>query len=98
MTPKIRLFSSEFRGDLRRARLHHKCDYAALLDVMERLSTGQPLDRRHKDHWLQGRYPSRRGFVDCRECHVGNDWLLVYRLPDAQSLHLIRTGTHSDLF
>lgn len=98
MTKRQQHFSSEFRGDLKRARSHRKCEFAALVDIMDRLSTGRALERRHKDHALQGRYPARSGFVDCRECHVCNDWLLVYRYPDPGSLHLIRTGTHSDLF
>lgn len=98
MTRQAR-FSTEFRAELSRANTHRKCDIDALMDVMARLQREAPLDARHKDHALRGRYPHRRGgYTDCRECHVCNDWLLVYRLPDAGSVHFVRTGTHSDLF
>ena len=89
---------SEFRSDYANAARHRKCDRDELDRVIRALAQGEPLLRRHRDHKLQGRYPPRKGFTDCRECHVGNDWLLVYRLPDDGALHLIRTGTHADLF
>jgi len=89
---------SEFRSDYERAARHRKCNRDELDRVIEALVHSQALSPRHRDHKLQGRYPPRKGFTDCRECHVGNDWLLVYRLPDAATLHLIRTGTHADLF
>ncbi|MYK57872.1 MAG: type II toxin-antitoxin system YafQ family toxin, partial [Rhodospirillaceae bacterium] len=31
------------------------------------------------------------------ECHIEPDWLLIWRIDD-DSLVLIRTGTHADLF
>jgi mRNA interferase YafQ len=33
-----------------------------------------------------------------RECHVKADLLLIYRKPDKETLHLVRLGSHSDLF
>ena len=88
----------EFGADYERAASHHKCDRGELDRSIEALVQDSALSKRHRDHKLQGRYPPRKGFTDCRECHVGNDWLLVYRLPDDDTLHLIRTGTHADLF
>lgn len=32
-----------------------------------------------------------------REAHLEGDWLVIYRVQ-GHELHLIRTGTHSDLF
>ncbi len=32
-----------------------------------------------------------------REMHIEPDWLLIYRVKGTD-LHLVRTGTHSDLF
>ena len=92
-------FSTEFRADLERAALHRKCDLESLQDVIRRLTAGAALDRRHRDHALKGRFPPRRGgYTDCRECHAGNDWLLVYRVPGDGTIRFLRTGTHSDLF
>jgi mRNA interferase YafQ len=49
------------------------------------------LPLRYEDHPLAG------GWKDCRDSHIEPDWLLIYRL-DGDAVHLIRTGTHSDLF
>ena len=54
-----------------------------------------PLPAERKDHALQG------GYVDHRECHIGGDFLLVYKLNEAGkrlSVIFVRTGTHSELF
>lgn len=66
---------------------------------MKAIEVREVLDEKYKDHHLLGRYPDQRGgHTDCRECHTSNDWLLVYRFPDADSVDFIRCGTHSDLF
>jgi len=91
--------TSQFRKDLKQALKHHKCDLAELKAVMQAIENRAPLDAKYLDHALSGRYPSQKGgHTDCRECHTSNDWLLVYRLPDGDSVHFIRCGTHSDLF
>ena len=92
-------FTKAFKKDLARASSHKKCDLAELKKVIRELVSRATLDKKYLDHPLQGRYPEHRnGTTDCRECHVCNDWLLVYRFPDDESVDLIRTGTHSDLF
>ena len=65
-----------------------------LLDgIVEKLLNGIPLEEKHRDHELKGKY---RGF---RECHIQPDWLLIYLLEnDVLTLTLVDTGTHSDLF
>jgi len=42
-------------------------------------------------HKLSGRY------AGLWECHIANDWLLVFDLTDKEVL-LARTGSHADLF
>lgn len=59
--------------------------------IISALAKAQPLEARHKDHPLKGDY------VNTRECHIEPDWLLIYRADD-ETLLLLRTGTHSDLF
>ena len=44
-----------------------------------------------QDHVLSG------DWAHFRECHIEPDWLLIYKI-DGPILHLVRTGTHSDLF
>jgi mRNA interferase YafQ len=91
--------TGQFKADLKRAMSHRKCDIAKLTKAMSDIATRVPLDAALLDHSLKGKYPrGRDGTSDCRECHTSNDWLLVYRLPDDDSVIFIRTGTHSDLF
>ena len=62
-------------------------------DIVEKLLNGIPLDEKHRDHELKGKY---KGF---RECHIQPDWLLIYLLEnDVLTLTLVDTGTHADLF
>ncbi|MEP6510233.1 MAG: type II toxin-antitoxin system YafQ family toxin [Dokdonella sp.] len=92
-------YASQFKSDLKRATSHRKCDVATLRQAMIDLAARVALLPALQDHPLRGRYPNQRGGdTDCRECHTSNDWLLVYRFPDEDSVIFIRTGTHSDLF
>lgn len=66
---------------------------------MKCIEERKPLDAKYLDHFLEGRYPDQKdSHTDCRECHVCNDWLLIYRFPDENTVDFIRTGTHSELF
>ena len=61
--------------------------------VVTKLANQEKLDDKYKDHALYGDYK------DLRECHIRNDWLLIYAIDeDELELLLFRTGTHSDLF
>jgi len=53
-----------------------------------------PLGPEWLDHALKGAWS---GF---RECHVGGDFLLIYKLDDGKSglVIFVRAGTHADLF
>ena len=68
-------------------------DISKLKKVIELLANKQPLPQKNKDHNLIGNYSN------CRECHITPDWLLIYEVLDNELvLHLLRTGTHSDLY
>ena len=61
--------------------------------VVDKLQNGIPLEAKHRDHELQGKF---KGF---RECHIQPDWLLMYLIEDeVLTLTLVDTGTHSDMF
>ena len=34
---------------------------------------------------------------DYRDCHIRPDLVLIYRKPDADTLELVRIGSHSEL-
>jgi len=54
-----------------------------------------PLPAQWLDHSLSG------GWSGHRECHVGGDFLLIYRIDDGPkhgAVVFVRTGTHAELF
>jgi len=55
-----------------------------------------PMGPEWKDHPLRGEWGS------FRECHVGGDFLLIYKIDDTVGrgggVVFVRAGTHSELF
>ena len=62
-----------------------------LRSLLASLIKQEQLPKRNRDHPLRG---SWRGY---REAHLEGDWLVIYQVR-GDELHLVRTGTHSDLF
>ena len=93
-TPRRAERTTAFRRDYRREnRGRHRGQIEALLrPVLAALLTDAPLPPANRDHALTGEW------ADARECHVRPDLLLVYRKPDANSLYLLRLGSHALLF
>lgn len=86
----IPAYKKQFEKDLKRVIKRGK-DVEKIKEVMRQLIDGKPLDQKYRDHQLKGDY------VDCRECHIEPDWLLIYLTQD-KTITFIRTGSHSDLF
>lgn len=84
--------SSRFKKDLKLA-IKRGYNMKLLDDIVTKLSNGEPLPEKNKDHALICNYGG------CRECHITPDWLLIYEIVDEELiLYLTRTGSHSDLF
>jgi len=86
------IFTKQFKKDYK---LSQKggLNMEDLDSVIEKLIDGRKLEYKYKDHALIGE------FKDCRECHINNDWLLLYQYDFTDNtIALIRTGSHSDLF
>jgi len=81
---------AQFKRDVKLAERRGK-DLAKLRELILLLVEGDPLPSRYKDHSLSGNWKHHR------DCHIEPDWLLLYKI-DGDDLHLVRTGTHSDLF
>ena len=79
--------TNQFKRDYKRA-VKRGRDVGKLVDVIARLARGGKLEQRYRNHSLGGEYS------DCRGCHVEPDWLLIYRIKEAELL-LIRTGSHA---
>jgi mRNA interferase YafQ len=59
------------------------------------IARDETLGQEWLDHPLVGEW------ADHRECHVGGDFLLIYRLSgtgDGEEVVFVRAGTHADLF
>ncbi len=79
-----------FLKDLKLSKKRGKC-LLKLKVVIDTLARRSYLAHKYHPHRLNGRAH------DFFECHVENDWLLVYKLT-TDELELVRLGSHSDLF
>lgn len=86
------ILSNKFKKSLKLAK-KRGLDISLLNEIVERLLQGIPLEEKHKDHALKGKW------IGFRECHIQPDWLLIYLLEDdILTLTLVDTGSHADLF
>ena len=84
--------TSQFKASLKRAK-KRGLNISLLEEVIEKLRTDVPLEKRFRNHELVRKY---KGIW---ECHVQPDWLLLYlKDNDVLVLTLVDTGTHSDIF
>lgn len=66
---------------------------ALIKNVITLIANKTQLPAKYKAHKLSGDYK------DCWECHILPDWLLIWRINEqTNTLFLISTGTHADLF
>ena len=85
--------SGQFKRDLKR---EAKGAYRGVLtndftEVVKALANDEPLTEKHRDHALSGEWK------DHRDCHIKPDLVLIYQKPDADTLRLVRIGSHSEL-
>ncbi len=70
-----------------------KKNLKSLRDIMKLLIEEKPLDQKHLDHPLKGEWKN------CRDCHVENDLVLIYRIvKSSKTIYFERIGSHSELF
>lgn len=81
---------SRFKREVKRMEKRGK-DMSKLREVIRLLIEEIPLPPLNRDHSLTGDWKR------FRDCHIEPDWLLLYKI-DGENLHLVRTGTHADLF
>ena len=91
---KYRVFKAKrFRKSLKKM-LRRGKDIDKINDVILKLANGETLDPIYKDHALSG------DLEGLRDCHIENDWVLLYFYTTTGELVLTLsdTGTHADLF
>ncbi len=87
-------WTAAFRRDYKRTKAtpRHRDIETLLSQLTELLAANRPLAEKHRDHALGGNW---KGY---RECHIKPDLLLIYKLPEEDTLRLTRLGSHSELF
>jgi mRNA interferase YafQ len=89
LTQKI---SKNFKKDIKKAHRQKK-DLELLAKIMRDIIFQKQLDPIYQDHPLKGSWKG------CRDCHITNDWVLIYRLLlDEQAVIFERLGSHAELF
>lgn len=90
--PRACDFTKAFRKDWEHLSRSGRVDLRRLKEAMLRLiARDAPLGPEWLDHPLKGEW------ADHRECHIGGDFLLIYRVQD-DAVIFVRAGTHADLF
>lgn len=86
-------YTSQFKRDFKREQKgRYRKSFAEMLqEALDLLVKDAVLPARYHDHALTGEW------ADHRDCHVKPDLVLIYRLPDANTLQLVRVGSHSEL-
>lgn len=94
--PRAADYTKAFLKDWERLSRSGRYDMNQLKEVMLLLIANDgPLGPEWRDHLLHG------NFIGHRECHIGGDFLLTYKLDDSGKHGLVvfvRAGTHSELF
>jgi mRNA interferase YafQ len=87
LTPKR---SKQFKKDYTLMERRHK-NMAEIDEIIALLVLEESLPEHCREHELSGTYA---GFT---ECHIQNDWILLYKFEEENIIHFSRTGSHSDL-
>lgn len=88
------VLTGKFKKDMKLAQ-KRGLDLSLIKTVIDKLASQEPLEASYRDHPLT----DCKEYINCRECHIKPDWLLIYRINEGRLiLELLRTGTHADLF
>ena len=94
--PRLSDYTKQFLKDWESLTRSGRYNMPQLKEVMLLLIADDgPIPAEWRDHALTGDWSDHRG------CHVGGDFLLIYRLDDAgrhAKVIFVRAGTHSELF
>ena len=90
--PRVADYTKAFRKDWQRLSHSGRYDMHRLKEAMLLLiANDAPLGPEWLDHALKAEW------ADHRECHIGGDFLLIYRVQ-ANVICFVRAGTHAELF
>ena len=90
--PRAATYTKKFVKDWEKLSRSGRYDMRQLKEAMMLLiANDAPLGPEWLDHPLKGEW------ANCRECHVGGDFLLIYE-TQGSLINFVRTGTHAELF
>lgn len=89
--PRACDFTKAFIKDWDRLARSGRYNLKRLKEAMLLIANDAPLGPEWLDHPLKGNW------ADHRECQIGGNFLLIYRL-DGYAILFVRSGTHSELF
>lgn len=87
-------YTSSFKKQYKKAKKQGK-DLRKLYEVIEKLANGKELELKYRNHDLI----TDKKYINCKECHIEPDWLLIYQIKDKELILLLFSiGSHSELF
>lgn len=75
--------TTRFKKDLDKAKKQGK-SFSCLKTIMRLLAEEKQLESNYLDHPLKGKWKKYR------ECHIENDWLLIYRVVNEEKKFTLR--------
>jgi len=84
-------YSSSFKKDLKRYKNNPK-KISELEEILHFLEDTGMVPAEYDPHYLKGNYSG------CMECHIEDDYLLIWIDENLDLIRLIRLGSHSELF
>ncbi len=84
-------YSTQYKKDFKKYRNQHK-KIIKLLEVVRMLENEEKLPSELRPHMLKG------NLKGCMECHIEEDFLLIWFDDDNDIIELLRIGSHSELF
>lgn len=83
--------STQYKKDVKRI-LNNPMKLKALQEILNKLEHEIQIPQENNPHLLTGDYA---GFM---ECHIKNDFLLMWLDPDTDEIDLVRLGSHAELY
>ena len=83
--------TSQFKKDFKRFSKYEE-KVKTLFSIIKRLQKGESLPPEFNPHSLKGEWKQYM------ECHIDDDYLLIWFDKDENILKLVRLGSHSELF
>lgn len=76
-------YTKNFKKNYKKAKKQGK-DLNKLFEIIEKLANGEELELKYKNHNLI----NNKKYVNCKECHIEPDWLLIYQVIDEELILL----------